>query len=278
MIDKLRGQGLHMPNEPLTLASETEAPSEAEYEAFHAALTETARGRAFLAEHARRTRSGDTAVLLASVQRLEGLVSSQPNSAEDGERQELRALLDAIRGMHAELDTAALTMQVAKLAALIDVVQQRIETIVAPPHQHEAPAPEPVAEVEAPEVVEAVASAEPVEPPPAEASAEDAPAPEPAADASADAEQRPTAVPEVGWFEGGSAALALSAVAAAAMAAAPAEKPSGTVLKAGTIPPPSPFAGEDFSSSGPAVNARRKTEALAPIMALSEEERLALFT
>jgi hypothetical protein len=26
------------------------------------------------------------------------------------------------------------------------------------------------------------------------------------------------------------------------------------------------------------VNARRKTEALAPIMALSEEERLALFT
>jgi hypothetical protein len=265
-----------MPNEPLTLASEPEAPSEAEYEAFYAALTESARGRAFLAEHARRTRSGDTAVLLASVQRLEGLVSSQPAS-EDGERQELRALLDAIRGMHAELDTAALTMQVAKLAALIDVVQQRIETIVAPPRQDAARAPEPVVETPAPEpTAEAVASAEPIEPPSADAFAEEAP--EPAADASADAEARPTAVPDVGWFEGGSAALAISAVAAAAMAAGPAEKPSGTVLKAGTIPPPSPFAGEDFSSSGPAVNARRKAEALAPIMALSEEERLALFT
>jgi hypothetical protein len=158
------------------------------------------------------------------------------------------------------------------------VVQQRIETIVAPPRQDEASAPDPVAEAPAPEVVEAVASEETIEPPPAEASAEEAPAPDPVADASADAEARPTAVPEVGWFEGGSAALAISAVAAAAMAAGPAEKPSGTVLKAGTIPPPSPFAGEDFSSSGPAVNARRKAEALAPIMALSEEERLALFT
>jgi hypothetical protein len=262
MIDKLRDQGLHMPNEPLTLASEPEAPSEAEYEAFFAALAESARGRAFLAEHARRSRSADTAVLLASVQRLEGLVGSQPASAVDDERQELRALLDAIRGMHAELDTAALSMQVAKLAALLDVVQQRIETIVTPPRQEET-APPPVAE--APPAAEPAASEEAVE----TVAAEAAPADE------TDADSRPTAVPEVGWFESGSA---LAAVAAAALAAEPAEKPSGTVYKAGTIPPPSPFAGEDFSSAGPPVNARRKAEALAPIMALTEEERLALFT
>jgi hypothetical protein len=264
MIDKLRGQGLHMPNEPLTLASEPEAPSEAEYEAFYAALAESARGRAFLAEHARRSRSADTAVLLASVQRLEGLVGSQPASAVDDERQELRSLLEAIRGMHAELDTAALSMQVAKLAALLDVVQERIETIVTPRHE-EMPAP-PAAEAAASdEIVEALAVAAVPEPAPAPA---DTPL-------EAEADPRPTAVPEVGWFDSGSA---LAAVAAAALAAEQAEKPSGTVYKAGTIPPPSPFAGEDFSSAGPPVNARRKAEALAPIMALTEEERLALFT
>jgi hypothetical protein len=269
MIDKLRDQGLHMSNEPLTLASEPEAPSEAEYEAFYAALAESARGRAFLAEHARRSRSADTAVLLASVQRLEGLVGSQPASAVDDERQELRSLLDAIRGMHAELDTAALSMQVAKLAALLDVVQHRIETIVALPPRHE--------ETQAPAPDDAPPAAEPARYEEAVAAAGEA-APEPApgdAPPEADADQRPTAVPEVGWFESGSA---LAAVAAAALAAEQAEKPSGTVFKAGTIPPPSPFAGEDFSSAGPPVNARRKAEALAPIMALTEEERLALFT
>lgn len=260
-----------MPNEPLTLASEPEAPSEAEYEAFYAALAESARGRAFLAEHARRSRSADTAVLLASVQRLEGLVGSQPPSAVDDERQELRSLLEAIRGMHAELDTAALSMQVAKLAALLDVVQQRIETIVTqPPRREETPAP--AACEEAPPAVAAVPNEEAV----AAITAEAAPQPEPAeAPPEADVDPRPTAVPEVGWFESGSA---LAAVAAAVLAAEQAEKPSGTVLKAGTIPPPSPFAGEDFSSAGPPVNARRKAEALAPIMALTEEERLALFT
>jgi hypothetical protein len=266
MIDKLHDQGLHMPNEPLTLASEPEAPSEAEYEAFFAALAESARGRAFLAEHARRSRSADTAVLLASVQRLEGLVGSPSAPAVDDDRQELRSLLEAIRGMHAELDTAALSMQVAKLAALLDVVQQRIETIVTPPRQEEA-APPPVA-AESPPAAEPVASEEALAAPEA--------APEPAeAPPEADADPRPTAVPEVGWFESGSA---LAAVAAAALAAEQAEKPSGTVYKAGTIPPPSPFAGEDFSSAGPSMNARRKAEALAPILALTEEERLALFT
>jgi hypothetical protein len=168
--------------------------------------------------------------------------------------------------MHAELDTAALSMQVAKLAALLDVVQQRIETIVTPPRQEEA-APPPVA-AESPPAAEPVASEEALAAPEA--------APEPAeAPPEADADPRPTAVPEVGWFESGSA---LAAVAAAALAAEQAEKPSGTVYKAGTIPPPSPFAGEDFSSAGPSMNARRKAEALAPILALTEEERLALFT
>jgi hypothetical protein len=263
MIDKLRDQGLHMPNEPLTLASEPEAPSEAEYEAFYAALAESARGRAFLAEHARRSRSADTAVLLASVQRLEGLVGSQPASAVDDERQELRSLLEAIRGMHAELDTAALSMQVAKLAALLDVVQERIETIVTPPRHEEMPAPPAAEAAPSDEIVEALAVAAVPEPAPADTPLE------------TEGDPRPTAVPEVGWFDSGSA---LAAVAAAALAAEQAEKPSGTVYKAGTIPPPSPFAGEDFSSDGPPVNARRKAEALAPIMALTEEERLALFT
>ena len=56
-----------MPNEPLALAIKPPAaPSEDDYQAFCAALSESARGRAFLAEYARRNRNADTEVLLAA--------------------------------------------------------------------------------------------------------------------------------------------------------------------------------------------------------------------
>ena len=41
------------------------------YEAIEAAVKETARGRAFLAEHALRARQSDTAKVLAAIERLE---------------------------------------------------------------------------------------------------------------------------------------------------------------------------------------------------------------
>ena len=50
---------------------------EAEYEAIEAAVMETARGRWFLAEFARRNRTADTQVLLDAIGRLEQAVVAE---------------------------------------------------------------------------------------------------------------------------------------------------------------------------------------------------------
>jgi chemotaxis regulatin CheY-phosphate phosphatase CheZ len=59
--------------------------AEAEYEAIEAAVMETARGRWFLAEFARRNRTADTQVLLEAIGRLEQAVVAE-RSAQDLER------------------------------------------------------------------------------------------------------------------------------------------------------------------------------------------------
>jgi hypothetical protein len=58
---------------------------EAEYDAIAAAVMETARGRWFLAEFARRNRTADTAVLLDAIGRLEQAVVAE-RSAQDVDR------------------------------------------------------------------------------------------------------------------------------------------------------------------------------------------------
>lgn len=279
-----------MANEPSALAVEPEAPSEDDYRAFSAALSETARGRAFLAEYARRQRAADTDMLLAAVERLEELVLSQlpspasvpgpdlPAPPPTAIRNELHGLLDFIREVQAETDAGSLTVQVAKLASLVDVVRRRITDLVGPA---------PAAELETAEEL----------PPPA--------VPE-ALSAQAAAAALPTTIPKVGWFDDlpaaragevaapaqptpplAAASLAIAAVVEAAAAAADVEPeaPRFTVFKAGTIPPPTPFAGEDFSAAPqaaaetpPAADATPPADPLAPITSLSDDERLALFT
>jgi len=60
-----------------------------EYEVILTALLETARGRAFLQEYARRSRASDTETLLTAIGRIEGLLSSKglepgdPSPADD---------------------------------------------------------------------------------------------------------------------------------------------------------------------------------------------------
>ena len=58
-----------MANQTLARAKQPpdKVPSEAEYQAFCAALGASARGRAFLAEYARRNRHADTKVVLAAL-------------------------------------------------------------------------------------------------------------------------------------------------------------------------------------------------------------------
>jgi hypothetical protein len=65
--------------------------TEAEYEALHATLSATARGRSFLAEFAQRSRHADNTMLLAAVGRLEQSLAgrqtdSQTSNGEDSER------------------------------------------------------------------------------------------------------------------------------------------------------------------------------------------------
>ena len=51
--------------------------SEADYEAIEGAVMETARGRWFLAEYARRNRNADTTMLLKALDRIEGAMRGQ---------------------------------------------------------------------------------------------------------------------------------------------------------------------------------------------------------
>jgi hypothetical protein len=101
----------------------------------------------------------------------------------------------------------------------------------------------------------------------------------PEADARAD--ESFTAPPSAGVA---TAALAVVAVAEAATRQAAREEPEAeavTVIKAGTMPHPAPFEGEDFSSAAaaaPPVKTIPATDLLESIMALSEDEKLALFT
>jgi len=354
-----------MADDALALAMQPDSPSEDEYQAFLRALSETARGRAFLAEHARRSRAEDSATLLSSVQRLEGLVRNQtetpPEPIAPSPFDEVRDLLEVIRDKQDTFDPGALTAQIGMLADMIESVHQRIDILATPapveaaPEEialplEEAAAPadelvtaeetafatpdqdalaepdvaaevEPVVEAEAdaasatpasepvfdiapetelpPESVAVEAEAQPaleaegLVPPleivPAEDTVNDAPA-EPVQETDLPAEAT-SAIPEVAWGAGEAATentptsdvpapdLAIAALVETLVVPEADERlPEVKVIKAGTIPPPAPFAGEDFSSGKRARVALPPVDPLADIKALSEEERVALFT
>jgi hypothetical protein len=222
--------------------SAAEAVSEEDYQALLAALSASARGRAFLDEHARRQRAADTAALLVAVERLEAHIAAQPSRADIAN--ELNALAESVRAVQSQIDAVQLAAAVTKLAATLETVQQRLPTLPV------TPAAEPALAVAA--------------------------APEPAR------ETKPVEAPF---------ALALTAVAAQAIAAAQEEEPV-KIIRAGTIPAPPPFTGEDFRTEDaqaadehPAPLEEHATQhstaghdMLMQIKALSEEERLALFS
>ena len=72
-----------MSTEAHALAADADV-SDDDYQEFYAVLTATARGRAFLDEHARRQRHAETEVLLAALQRLESQVAAQTPAAASG--------------------------------------------------------------------------------------------------------------------------------------------------------------------------------------------------
>src|SRR5450830_433431 len=157
-----------MPNETLALAIKPPAaPSEDGFLTLCAALSESARGRAFLAEYARRNRNADTEALLAAIGRVEARLHADADaSAVQRLRDDLRMLLIAIRLARPEIDAADPATRPAKLTKLLDLLERRIDAmaevksadatldepaesarahlaVVAPPDEPELPIPSP---------------------------------------------------------------------------------------------------------------------------------------
>lgn len=118
-----------MANEPLALAIRPPAaPNEDEYLTLCAALSQSARGRAFLAEHTRRSRNADNEMLLGAIGRIEARLLADA-SAVQRLRDDLRMLVTAIRLARPEIDSAAPPARAVKLAKLLDLFERRIDAI-----------------------------------------------------------------------------------------------------------------------------------------------------
>jgi chemotaxis protein CheZ len=90
-----------------TLALSTIPPSlpvDADYDAVHAAVMATMRGRWFLEEYAKRARNADTRLLLQAVERIEGVIRrGQAREASQGVRVELLEMAKAIAQTRADI-------------------------------------------------------------------------------------------------------------------------------------------------------------------------------
>ncbi len=245
-----------MANEPLALAIRPpEAPQEASQEDAYltlcAALSQSARGRAFLAEHARRSRNADNEALLTAIGRIETRLQADA-SAVQRLRDDLRMLVTAIRLARPEIDAADPPARAVKLAKLLDLFERRVDAMaearaselpadaaprarIALAESAPAPAPEPARA----QLFVLPMRNEPEAPPPAPTSLAPPPQPSPVSTPK----PATIAVPEV-------------AVVPETIAAKAAPSPAN-VEKAAAVPPGDP---------------------LAALMALSADERLALFT
>ena len=140
-----------MPTETTVRAQQLQpgAPDEADYHAFCAALSESARGRAFLAEYARRNRNADTRPLLTAIERLQISLAADPaEPAEMLVRQKLRALLEDIAAAQNEIEASVMAIRTAKLADVVAMVEHRLVEIMtaataAPAPREPLPTPAP---------------------------------------------------------------------------------------------------------------------------------------
>jgi hypothetical protein len=89
-----------MPNDPLALIL-AGLPDEADYDAVHAALMATDRGRRFLAEYADRHRHAETTAIVSAIARIEATLRGDgpPRAETAGDLMEIAAALDRIQTM-----------------------------------------------------------------------------------------------------------------------------------------------------------------------------------
>jgi len=269
------------------------APSEDEYQTFCAALSASARGRAFLAEYARRHRGADTETLLAALARLEKLVCARAHGTQEL-RHELRGLIGSIRAARSELAEASLPARAVKLTMLLDILERRLRSL-AEPEADESPKAEQaagLAVVPAPEEPELPIPTPAATPRPALALAHERGLPpmppRPKLPGSA------AAIPEVKWYDNAPAEPVAAEIASAATAETLVIPPQFEAAHGGSagfdafaeLEAATPTEAERQKIEPPPVVEARPRPAetatprnpLAALLALSEEERIALFT
>ena len=128
--------------EPQRQDTVTAEPSAADYDSFCTTVMASARGRWFLAEYARRHRKADTDAVLAALHRIEDLVCAAPPADSIARlRDDLHALAATVREARRDLGANGGALSTAsKVMALLDLLEQRIEYSLAPGDDH-APLP-----------------------------------------------------------------------------------------------------------------------------------------
>lgn len=114
--------------------------TDADYEMIAEAVLETARGRWFLAEHARRNRHADTRLVLDAIEKLERLIAQRNEPIEpDRVRVDLVEMMNAITRMKAEIaairparDAGSRFDQASlELDAIVDSTEKATDDILA---------------------------------------------------------------------------------------------------------------------------------------------------
>jgi hypothetical protein len=112
-----------MPNDPLALPQIlAELPDEAGYDAVHAALMATERGRRFLTEFADRNRHADTTAIVSAIARIEATLRGDgpPHADAAGDLMEIAAAVDRIEAAIASSTTPAPDVS-AVIERLLDI-------------------------------------------------------------------------------------------------------------------------------------------------------------
>src|SRR6202166_3062307 len=112
-----------MPNDPLALPQIlAELPDEAGYDAVHAALMATERGRRFLTEYADRNRHADTTAIVGAIARIEATLRGDGPLHADaaGDLMEIAAAVDRIEAAIASSTTPAPDVSAA-IERLLDI-------------------------------------------------------------------------------------------------------------------------------------------------------------
>lgn len=256
-----------------------DAPDQGDYEAFCTALSASERGRAFLAEYTRRNRNADTEQLLVAIGKLQAsMAANAAPVVADSVKAQLCALLNDIDEEQRELEASIVAIKAGKLAELVAIVERRIADIVASMRTGSARQ----TEVEGPglpdEPIEAVERAHLAVVPIPEQPELPIPSPVATQPPPITLVHSETIIAEVAFVEP-QPALPTSQFAS------PDVKPPSVMIKMPTIeaaiPAPAPTKPIAMPVATPAAKPAKSTipaGPLASIMALSEEERLALFT